>query len=374
MDGDNLDPAPTTAEDLTPSQREARERDLKKARKREKRERKAELRRQRRKRLAVAWIVVGIVAACVYALVIVAYRDSTMGAAPPDLTNYDAIEVYLRPTKLTPADSTVVADVTVDVPKALIGDDTLLNSKIDLLLFNGSGSKVVSFAKGTPSLALATETTVRFKGGAYADYPLDQYATDVGLLAQVQTPTGLVWYPAELGVWGDIAGWQVGSDGGGSAIDAPVPTTAEPTSAVAFAHMGLRRAGSTVSIVVLLLVAMVAVAVLALVIAIAVSRRVRRTEATMAGWFAALLFAVVPLRLNMPGAPPIGAWIDFLVFMWVVLALMFSLVVFVWSWMRFSPAPELHGKEKHKSLLRNGKRRKHHEAGNGEHPDQVERH
>lgn len=358
MDGNNPDPAPAAD----------REAELRKARKRQKRERKAEQRRQRRKRLAVAWIAMGVVAACVYALVLVAYRDSTMGAAPPDLTDYDAIEVYLRPNKLTPADSTVVADVTVDVPRALIGDDTLLNEKIDLLLFNGSGSKVVSFAKGTPSLALATETTVRFKGGAYANYPLDRYATDVGLLAQVQTPAGLVWYPVELGVWGDIAGWQVGSDGGSAAIDAPVPATDDPTSAVAFASMNLRRAGSTLSIVALLLVALIAVAVLALVIAVAVSRRVRRTEATMAGWFAALLFAVVPLRLNMPGAPAIGAWIDFLVFMWVVLALMFALVVFVWSWMRFSPPPDLHGKEKHKSLLRNGKRRKHHAAGKAERP------
>ena len=31
---------------------------------------------------------------------------------------------------------------------------------------------------------------------------------------------------------------------------------------------------------------------------------------------------MVPLRINLPGAPPIGVWMDVLVFYWVVMALM----------------------------------------------------
>ena len=61
----------------------------------------------------------------------------------------------------------------------------------------------------------------------------------------------------------------------------------------------------------------------------------------MASWFAALLFARVPLRTNMPGAPPIGVWIDFLVFLWVLIMLMISLAVFVGSWLVFTPEPEV---------------------------------
>ncbi|MDQ1250918.1 MAG: hypothetical protein QG597_5298 [Actinomycetota bacterium] len=102
----------------------------------------------------------------------------------------------------------------------------------------------------------------------------------------------------------------------------------------------LARNGSTMTIVVLWLTAMVVLTGLALVVARAVATRRRRIEATMASWFAALLFAMVPLRTNLPGAPPIGVWIDFLVFLWVILGLMVALAVFIGSWLRYSRPPD----------------------------------
>jgi hypothetical protein len=59
----------------------------------------------------------------------------------------------------------------------------------------------------------------------------------------------------------------------------------------------------------------------------------------MAGWFAALLFALVPLRTNMPGAPPIGAWLDVAIFYWVELALLIAMAVFIGSWLRYRKPP-----------------------------------
>jgi hypothetical protein len=54
----------------------------------------------------------------------------------------------------------------------------------------------------------------------------------------------------------------------------------------------------------------------------------------MFSWLAALLFAMVPLRSAMPGAPPIGALSDVLAFFWAEMLIALSLVLIVFTWLR----------------------------------------
>jgi hypothetical protein len=49
-------------------------------------------------------------------------------------------------------------------------------------------------------------------------------------------------------------------------------------------------------------------------------------------WYAAMLFAVVPLRNILPGAPPPGAWIDVGLVLWVLVALVTAMLMAVISW------------------------------------------
>lgn len=95
-----------------------------------------------------------------------------------------------------------------------------------------------------------------------------------------------------------------------------------------------KRAGGTLGFVVVVMILMAVLAVAALSVSIRVFRKPGTIEATMASWQAALLFALVPLRNFLPGAPPIGVWIDVLVFYWVILALMFSMALFTYTWLR----------------------------------------
>lgn len=105
-------------------------------------------------------------------------------------------------------------------------------------------------------------------------------------------------------------------------------------------QLTVKRGGGVLAFVLVVLTLMVVTAVLAGVVARSVARRRRPIEATMAGWFAALLFALVPLRTNLPGAPPIGAWLDVAIFFWVELALLIAMAVFIGSWLRFRRPPE----------------------------------
>ena len=60
----------------------------------------------------------------------------------------------------------------------------------------------------------------------------------------------------------------------------------------------------------------------------------------MTPWFAALIFALLPLRLGLPGAPPLGSLIDVLVYFWVLIAVMVGLVWWILVWLRSGPKAE----------------------------------
>jgi hypothetical protein len=100
----------------------------------------------------------------------------------------------------------------------------------------------------------------------------------------------------------------------------------------------ITRAASTIAFGVVLLTLMVIAPVLVLTAAITVYRGRRKIEATMLGWFGAMLFATIPLRNFLPGSPPIGSWVDYLIVLWVIAALIAGLVIFILAWLRSGPA------------------------------------
>jgi hypothetical protein len=52
-----------------------------------------------------------------------------------------------------------------------------------------------------------------------------------------------------------------------------------------------------------------------------------------------MVFAVPALRGALPGVPPLGGHADVLVFVWVELAVILGLTLFVITWARRGPSP-----------------------------------
>lgn len=102
----------------------------------------------------------------------------------------------------------------------------------------------------------------------------------------------------------------------------------------------LERSGALRAFVALVLILMAVVANLAVLVAWASFTGRRPVEPGYASWLAALLFALIPLRVNLPGAPPIGAWIDAVVFFWVEVLLLFSMALFIAAWFRYRDVPD----------------------------------
>lgn len=58
----------------------------------------------------------------------------------------------------------------------------------------------------------------------------------------------------------------------------------------------------------------------------------RRIEMSMLGWLGGMLFALVPLRNAMPGAPPIGCLADYMSFFWAEAITAATLIAVVLTW------------------------------------------
>lgn len=283
------------------------------------------------------WLVSAGVFAVAFIAVNLLFARSTQPPVVPEVDEPGKAVVYVSPSAVVPSEDRIKAKVFVEAPEDFIQAGALAKD----LTVHISGVEPLKFEAGLRSLVkdvdlLANQST-------YERYPFDRFTTL--LLVNVTTVDAAgaeVNVPDQLVVFGKFPGWRVMPTTGESLppeLAAEIVGAGVDPRSYAIGTLTVARNGSTMSIVVLLLVAMVVVTALALRVARAVAMRRRKIEATMASWFAALLFAMVPLRTNMPGAPPIGVWIDFLVFLWVLIGLMIALSLFIGSWLRYTSPP-----------------------------------
>lgn len=97
-------------------------------------------------------------------------------------------------------------------------------------------------------------------------------------------------------------------------------------------RMSVQRAHSTALFAIVICCVLVSIAVLGLFVAIQTLRNRRKFQPPMTTWYAAMLFAVVPLRNALPGSPPFGAWIDVTIVLWVIVALGAAMLLYIVCW------------------------------------------
>jgi hypothetical protein len=97
-------------------------------------------------------------------------------------------------------------------------------------------------------------------------------------------------------------------------------------------RVSLQRSLSAGAFGVVILGVLIAIAVLGLFVAIQTVRDRRKFQPPMTTWYAAMLFAVVPLRNALPGSPPFGGWVDITIVLWVLVVLVIAMLLYVVSW------------------------------------------
>jgi hypothetical protein len=119
-----------------------------------------------------------------------------------------------------------------------------------------------------------------------------------------------------------LPGWKVTVRDAGKS-DVPAPYRVE-----------IQRSPSTVAFAVVLISVLITLAGLALFVAVQTVRDRRKFQPPMTTWYAAMLFAVIPLRNALPDSPPFGAWVDVTIVLWVIVALVFSMTLYISCWWR----------------------------------------
>jgi hypothetical protein len=287
---------------------------------------------RRRARLVVA-LIGGFV--LVYALVVSLYAFSGrvvgFGEASPE-PDKGGIGLDITPDGVNAAAETMSINVSLVPSDELLAEDGLTLAKtVHVVLAPTDRDQIITFRAGTVPAAVSANIVL---DGAVEDWPFDSYRTDHLLIAAYtgdtpQTRKALA-RPA-IDMHGYVPGWSIGAHENKNVIDK------EEVKGTALAHivaikLDATRSGSTIAFAVVLLALMIVMPVLVLFVAITALRGIRKVEASFMSWMAAMLFATIPLRTFLPGSPPIGSWVDFLIVLWVVVGLVTGLAIYVTAW------------------------------------------
>jgi Domain of unknown function (DUF4436) len=236
------------------------------------------------------------------------------GSSAPDGT-----KITIDVEEIQSNNSTLVANFSV-YPGASLLDPVTGNLKEDLSLVLTSvvSASKRTWTKGTlpdvfrVSLALS---------GEVADWPFDEYHSGP-IVTELQSGPGYTRVPATVTMVDRLLGWN---------IEVNHISDTDPLSAY---RVDLIRSMSTVGFGVVLLGVLIALAAFGLFVAVQTSRDKRKFQPPMTTWYAAMLFAVMPLRNALPDAPPFGGWIDITIVLWVIVVLVISMGLYISCWWR----------------------------------------
>lgn len=288
--------------------------------------------RPRRRRWLTA--VVAVVAVIVYAVVVLLYASglrSSSNECETVIDGADGVTVLLQPAAVHAAEQRLEFQVTLDPSDNFLSlDGYTAKQGISLLTFPVDGSLVQSFAEGE---ALASSTQSDYAAGVVEEWPFDSYEADLTTYAFTGSGADELALPTTVCLHDSVPGWQLEMH----RIDDTDNTveTARGEVTLPIVVITATRSASTVAFGIVLLGLMAVVPVLVLFVAISAYTGRRKVEATLTSWIGAMIFATIPLRNFLPGSPPVGSWIDYLVVLWVIVGLVTGLAIYILAWNRW---------------------------------------
>ena len=275
---------------------------------------------RRRIRITSSIVIVGLIyAASLFGYWWISSSYPALSPFDPAPAEYPVVSIDMD--TIHTATNELEVDVLLIAPERYVDPRLgVLNTDIAIRIHPWVSLGELKFPKGeTPGSITAT---VEAHGDA--DYwPFDTYATKP-LTADALIGSGdqRTIEPADIRVSGGIEGWNVQVD----------QTESDPSASV----IELSRHRGTLAFDLGVVLVLIALPAMAMIVAIETIMGRRQFLPPLFTWFAAMLFAVVPLRNILPGAPPPGAWIDQAIVIWVLIALVAAMAIYVVAWYRYS--------------------------------------
>jgi hypothetical protein len=163
--------------------------------------------------------------------------------------------------------------------------------------------------------------------GDPGNWPFDSYTTkDIAAVVFTGTGSNREASTARVEVTGKLDGW----DATVTRVHDPV----DPPGDYEDVRLTLKRSKGPLIFDIGICLVLIALPVLALWVAIPMVLGRTSFLPPFGTWFAAMLFAVVPLRNFLPGSPPPGSWIDQAIVLWVLIGLVTAMSLFILAWWR----------------------------------------
>ena len=265
-----------------------------------------------------------MVLAYVGLLVLYAISGQTRGVDVDDSPPASGVRIDLSPETVDGAAQrlTVALDLT---PSAELLDESQLTLErpITVVLDPSAGVRQVTFPSGQIPAVNHVEVLL---DGDIRNWPLDHYRIPLIVGAYEGSPEDGSPLDTIVSVDGRVQGWRITVD----------PDENPPGFGFHTFNVDVRRSGDTLAFSGILLAVLVALPLVAWYVAARTYWGHREVQPTVLSWMAAMLFATVPLRNFLPGSPPAGSWVDAVIVLWVIVALVGALVVYVMAWWRQS--------------------------------------
>jgi len=283
-------------------------------------------------------IVIGVAilaaVAITYALSLLGVHllEKSEGPLPPlDLSQGggDATIVQLRLEELKPVANRLAVNVLV-YPGVAQYDNRfdVLGNDVAVRLYPTSDLGDLQYPKGKAPAQLST--TIEAHGDP-GNWPFDSYRTEpIAADAFVGTGNSRKKVPARVEVTGDLDGWDISVNRLHDPAALPTSRATDTGNVV----ITLRRAKGPLIFDLGICIVLISLPTLALSVAIPMALGRRKFLPPFATWYAANLFAIVPLRNILPGAPPAGSWIDQAIVQWVLIALVTAMSLYILAWVR----------------------------------------
>jgi Domain of unknown function (DUF4436) len=287
--------------------------------------------KSRGRRVAVG---IGILVAfiAVYALSLFGFHLLARSAAPikpPDLNATDDTVVLIRLEELKTVANRLTVKVLV-IPQESMFDQRLEVLKTDTAVRmdppNDLGDLLYPAGKSPAQVA----TTIEAHGNPN-NWPFDSYSTDT-LAADVLVGSGddRKYIPARVEVTGYLDGWDA------TVTRVHDPADKDNPEILDDVKITLHRAKGPLIFDIGICLVLFSLPALAFAVAIQIALGRRKFVPPFVTWFAAMLFAVIPIRNFLPGSPPPGAWIDQALVIWVLIALVGAMGLYMVTWYRKS--------------------------------------
>jgi Domain of unknown function (DUF4436) len=283
----------------------------------------------RGRRIAIAFgILVGVIAIYVLSLLGVHLLAKSSPPLPKvDLGQYQKEDsvVQLRLEELKTVANRLSVNVLVYPQESLIDQNSrVLTTDTVVRLYPETDLGDLQYPKGKAPAQVAT--TIEAHGDP-GNWPFDTYRTDeISALVFTGDYHDIAWVRME--VTGSLDGWDVSVKRVHDAQDTNNPNSLD--NVIITLH---RSKGPLIFDLGLCLI-LISLPALALIVAIPMALGTTSFLPPFSTWYAAMLFAIVPLRNFFPGSPPPGSWVDQAIVLWVLIALVVAMSLFVVAWVR----------------------------------------